>query len=132
MHTSLQFQDNFTILDSANASPIVRTMWEYSAYTCIVFGCSWLSQVWNETVSPIVRDAVLQGTGKANQETSVPGKDSTDGSQNNSTDGPHIVNDSTDGQQKVANTALYVLMQRSLVPGCPLSGQGVYRKLYIL
>ena len=29
-----------------------------------------------------------------------------------------------DGQQKVANTALYVLMQRAIVPGCPLTGDG--------
>ena len=27
-------------------------------------------------------------------------------------------------QTKVASTALYVLMQRSVVPGCPLSGNG--------
>ena len=30
-----------------------------------------------------------------------------------------------DGQQKVANTALYVLMQRAIVPGCPLTGDGM-------
>ena len=29
-----------------------------------------------------------------------------------------------DGQQKVANTALYVLMQRAIVPGCPLVAEG--------
>ena len=35
------------------------------------------------------------------------------------------------GQQKVANTALYVLMQRAVVSGCPLSGQGLYPMKYL-
>jgi len=29
------------------------------------------------------------------------------------------------GHQKVASTALYVLMQRAVVSGCPLSGLGM-------
>ncbi|XP_045166400.2 cortactin-binding protein 2-like [Mercenaria mercenaria] len=56
----------------------------------------WMQKLWNETISPAVKTAVLKGTGK----------DST-----------------KEGQQKVANTALYVLMQRAIVPGCPLNGQ---------
>ena len=48
-------------------------------------------------IAPTVRDAVIKGTGK---------------------------DTSSEGQQKVANTALYVLMQKAVVPGCPLSGPG--------
>lgn len=33
-----------------------------------------------------------------------------------------------DGQHKVVNTALYVLMQRTVVPGCPLTGRGKAEK----
>lgn len=32
---------------------------------------------------------------------------------------------SKDGRNKVANTALYVLMQRAIVPSLPLIGQGM-------
>ena len=53
--------------------------------------------MWNGKIAPTVREAVIRGTGKET---------------------------SSDGQQKVANTALYVLMQKAVVPGCPLSGQG--------
>jgi hypothetical protein len=60
---------------------------------------SWMQKLWNETISPAVKSAVLKGTG------------------------------AKDGQQKVANTALYVLMQRAIVPGCPLNGQGTFIKL---
>ena len=56
-----------------------------------------MQKLWNETISPAVKSAVLKGTGKDNAK---------------------------EGQQKVANTALYVLMQRAIVPGCPLNGQG--------
>ena len=49
-------------------------------------------------IAPAVSEAVIRGAGS----------DST----------------SPGGQQKVANTALYVLMQRAVVSGCPLSGQG--------
>ena len=67
-------------------------------YICLIF--SWMSVVWNEMIAPTVRDAVIKGTGK---------------------------DTSSEGQQKVANTALYVLMQKAVVPGCPLSGPGKYR-----
>nr|XP_022297732.1 cortactin-binding protein 2-like isoform X2 [Crassostrea virginica] len=56
----------------------------------------WIREVWNGKIAPTVREAVIRGTGKET---------------------------SSDGQQKVANTALYVLMQKAVVPGCPLSGQ---------
>ena len=36
-----------------------------------------------------------------------------------------------DGQQKVANTALYVLMQRAIVPGCPLVAEGRLDQLFL-
>lgn len=57
----------------------------------------WICELWNSKIAPVVREAVIRGTGKET---------------------------SSDGQQKVANTALYVLMQKAVVPGCPLSGQG--------
>ena len=57
----------------------------------------WLKKLWNETISPVVKVGVVKGTGKEPV---------------------------ADGQQKVANTALYVLMQRAIVPGCPLTGDG--------
>uniref|UniRef100_K1RGY9 Cortactin-binding protein 2 n=1 Tax=Magallana gigas TaxID=29159 RepID=K1RGY9_MAGGI len=56
----------------------------------------WICELWNCKIAPVVREAVIRGTGKET---------------------------SSDGQQKVANTALYVLMQKAVVPGCPLSGQ---------
>lgn len=55
----------------------------------------WLKKLWNETVSPVVKVGVVKGTSKEPV---------------------------ADGQQKVANTALYVLMQRAIAPGCPLTG----------
>ena len=58
----------------------------------------WLCMLWNHVIAPAVSEAVIRGAGS----------DST----------------SPGGQQKVANTALYVLMQRAVVSGCPLSGQG--------
>ena len=54
--------------------------------------------LWNHSVAPSVSQAVIRGSGT---DIASPG-----------------------GQQKVANTALYVLMQRAVVSGCPLSGQG--------
>lgn len=60
----------------------------------------WICELWNRKIAPVVREAVIRGTGKET---------------------------SSDGQQKVANTALYVLMQKAVVPGCPLSGQGTNR-----
>lgn len=63
---------------------------------------SWLVNIWNDMIAPAVRDAVVKGTGK---------------------------DTSSDGQQKVSNTALYVLMQKAVVPGCPLSGQDKERYL---
>lgn len=57
----------------------------------------WLSLLWNHSIAPAVSQAVIAGSGS----------DSVAG-----------------GQQKVANTALYVLMQRAVVSGCPLTGQG--------
>ncbi|XP_005097412.1 cortactin-binding protein 2 [Aplysia californica] len=55
----------------------------------------WLKNMWNQHIAPKVREAVKRGTGS---------------------EAP------TDGQQKVANTALYVLMQRSVILSCPLTG----------
>jgi hypothetical protein len=56
----------------------------------------WLNQQWNSCIATAITDAVIKG----------PGADTELG-----------------GQMKVASTALYVLMQRAVVPGCPLSGQ---------
>ncbi|XP_064605602.1 cortactin-binding protein 2-like isoform X2 [Liolophura sinensis] len=56
---------------------------------------NWLRDVWNTRIAPVVTDAVVKGTG---------------------------AEASHGGQQKVANTALYVLMQRSVVSGCPITG----------
>lgn len=58
----------------------------------------WLSLLWNHTIAPAVCEAVIKGSSSPDM--------------------------STEGQQKVASTALYVLMQRAVVSGCPLSGQG--------
>ncbi|BFZ08487.1 hypothetical protein BsWGS_11526 [Bradybaena similaris] len=55
----------------------------------------WMQNTWNQQIAPRVREAVKRGTGS---------------------EAP------SDGQQKVANTALYVLMQRSVILSCPLSG----------
>ncbi|GFN74968.1 cortactin-binding protein 2 [Plakobranchus ocellatus] len=55
----------------------------------------WLKSTWNQIIAPRVKEAVRRGTGS---------------------DAP------SEGQQKVANTALYVLMQRSVILGCPLTG----------
>ena len=62
--------------------------------------CRWLKELWNARVAPAVTDGVLKGS-------SSPGDDVT-----------------RDVQQKVANTALYVLIQRALVSHCPLVGYG--------
>ena len=59
--------------------------------------------LWNHTIAPSVSAAVIKGSGSE-----------------------HL----SGGQQKVANTALYVLMQRAVVSGCPLSGQGLYPMKY--
>ena len=59
--------------------------------------------LWNQKIAPAVSDAVVKGSGS----------DTVAG-----------------GQQKVANTALYVLMQRSIVSGCPLVGQGQWPFLH--
>nr|KAG5689656.1 hypothetical protein BaRGS_026771 [Batillaria attramentaria] len=58
----------------------------------------WVQDLWNTTIASQVREAVKKGTGSDAQ---------------------------SQGQQKVANTALYVLMQRSIVLSCPLSGAGI-------
>ncbi|XP_013417463.1 cortactin-binding protein 2 isoform X2 [Lingula anatina] len=63
----------------------------------------WLSLLWNHTIAPAVSEAVVRGSGAADV--------------------------TSEGQQKVVNTALYVLMQRSVVTGCPLSGQEKERYL---
>ncbi|XP_046372894.2 cortactin-binding protein 2-like isoform X2 [Haliotis rufescens] len=74
---------------------------------CLFFQCpleqlsqeavlQWVKGMWNELIAPQVRDAVKRGTGSET---------------------------ASDGQQKVANTALYVLVQRSIVLGCPLTGK---------
>ncbi len=71
--------------------------------TCpLVARCRWLSLLWNHTIAPAVSAAVIRGSGAG-------GAGAAGGA---------------GGQQKVANTALYVLMQRAIVSGCPLSGQG--------
>ena len=57
----------------------------------------WMKTTWNQMIAPRVREAVKRGTGSEA---------------------------ASEGQQKVANTALYVLMQRSVILGCPLAGQG--------
>ncbi|KAK3779987.1 hypothetical protein RRG08_028414 [Elysia crispata] len=56
----------------------------------------WMKTTWNQMIAPRVREAVKRGTGSEA---------------------------ASEGQQKVANTALYVLMQRSVILGCPLAGQ---------
>ena len=53
--------------------------------------------MWNNVISPVVKEAVIKNSGKEASDI---------------------------GQQKVVSTALYVLMQRAVVPGCPLSGEG--------
>jgi hypothetical protein len=58
--------------------------------------------LWNHVIAPAVSEAVIRGSG---------------------------ADTSADGQKKVANTALYVLMQRAVVGGCPLSGQEKERYL---
>ncbi len=55
--------------------------------------------LWNHSIAPAVSEAVIKGS-----------------------ESEHL--SGGQGQQKVANTALYVLMQRAIVTGCPLSGQG--------
>ncbi|XP_077987160.1 cortactin-binding protein 2-like isoform X2 [Glandiceps talaboti] len=60
----------------------------------------WLSLSWNHAIAPGVEDAVLRGC------TSV-----------------------IQGHHKVATTALFVLLQRAVVPGCPLSQQEAERYL---
>jgi len=55
----------------------------------------WFRLQWNNVIAPLITDAVITGS----------------------------VGDST-SQTKVASTALYVLMQRSIVPGCPLTEHG--------
>ncbi|GFR71376.1 cortactin-binding protein 2 [Elysia marginata] len=55
----------------------------------------WMKATWNQMIAPRVREAVKRGTGSEA---------------------------ASEGQQKVANTALYVLMQRSVILGCPLAG----------
>ena len=64
-----------------------------------IFSLRWVSLLWNHMISTTVSEAVIKGS-----ETQTPTKPG--------------------GQQKVASTALYVLMQRAILPGCPLSGQG--------
>ncbi|XP_077865899.1 cortactin-binding protein 2-like, partial [Saccoglossus kowalevskii] len=54
----------------------------------------WLSLSWNHAIAPGVEDAVLRGCTSVMQ-----------------------------GHHKVATTALFVLLQRAVVPGCPLSQQ---------
>ncbi|KAH9507952.1 hypothetical protein Btru_052450 [Bulinus truncatus] len=56
----------------------------------------WVKNFWNKKVAPCVREAVKRGTGSESP---------------------------SDGHNKVANTALYVLMQRSIMLSCPLTGQ---------
>ena len=63
--------------------------------------------MWNQNIAPAVREAVKRGTG------------SSTGS-------------GSDGQQKVANTALYVLMQRSVILSCPLNGQGLWLLISVI
>ena len=53
--------------------------------------------MWNHVIAPAVSEAVIKGSGS---------------------------DTGAGGQKKVANTALYVLMQRAVVGGCPLTGQG--------
>ena len=59
--------------------------------------CRWMKDLWNNVIAPQVCSAVKRGTGS---------------------------DSASDGQKKVANTALYVLMQRSVVLGCSLTGKG--------
>ncbi|XP_041348597.1 cortactin-binding protein 2-like isoform X2 [Gigantopelta aegis] len=74
---------------------------------CLFFSCplerrdpqeilKWMKDLWNNVIAPQVCNAVKRGTGS---------------------------DPATDGQKKVANTALYVLMQRSVVLGCSLTGK---------
>lgn len=69
------------------------------SYCCVL--CRWVCQLWNLTIAPTIFEAVIKGSGT---ETAITNTD----------------------QSKFASTALYVLMQRAIVPGCPLSGQGLY------
>ena len=55
--------------------------------------------MWNTVICPQVQEAVKRGTGS---QAAPP------------------------NQRKVANTALYVLMQRTVVLSCPLPTQGKY------
>ena len=70
--------------------------------TSLLLSCRWLSLLWNHAIAPSVSDAVIRGSGS---------------------------DTASQGQQKVANTALYVLMQRAIVSGCPLTGQEKERYL---
>ncbi|KAK3579051.1 hypothetical protein CHS0354_029909 [Potamilus streckersoni] len=62
---------------------------------------NWLKELWNETIAHVVKAAVLKGTGRE---------------------------PTADGQEKVADTALYILMQRAIIPGCPMSNEGTSMK----
>ena len=59
-----------------------------------------MRSLWNDAIAPAVSAGVLKGAAER----------------------------AGDGGQKVANTALYVLMQRAVVSGCPLTGYGRYFK----
>ncbi|XP_064633847.1 cortactin-binding protein 2-like [Lineus longissimus] len=56
----------------------------------------WLHKLWNTAIAPVVTEAVMKSNNADSDEFS---------------------------QQKVANTALYVILQRAIVPGCPLTRQ---------
>ena len=61
--------------------------------------CRWLVSLWNERVAPVVSAGFLKAAHNSN------------------------ANDE-DEARKLARTALYVLMQRTIVPQCPLVGYG--------
>ena len=66
---------------------------------------SWLSVLWNGSVVPAVNDALKRGS------SSMLGVKDSAGMMGGV-------------QQKVVSTALYVVLQRAVVQGCPLSGSG--------
>jgi len=74
--------------------------WSYLYYNLCLIVNRWLCVQWNNVIAPAIREAVIHSAST--------GSDVGSG-----------------GQQKVASTALYVLMQRAVVCGCPLSGQGL-------
>ena len=89
------------ILNFQVLSLIIKNFLKVENDCCFAILHRWMAKLWNDVISTAVKSAIIKGKEGIG-----------------------------DNNGKVTSTALYVLLQRVVVPGCPLTGAGKYHKTF--